>query len=117
MFKSLGKAIAVASVVALGMAGTAHAQKEITVDVEYNEAMLTSEAGANAVLASISRQAITECRTVSLVSSGFYRDEVCELDVIHKAVGKIGVTELASVYENSDLYIEAPTTGIVLASN
>jgi len=116
MFKSFAQSIAGVSILAIGLVGVAHADKAITVEIEYDRALLTSQAGAQDVLESIASQAQRECSSVSL-SSGFYRDEACELDVIHKAGKAIGGTELAAAYEGSDVYIEAPVAGVVLASN
>ncbi len=115
MFKSFAKAIAGVSILAIGLVGVAHADREVSVDIRYDRALLESAAGAERLLDDIADQVRGECTSVSL-SGGFYRDETCELDLIHKAVKAIGGTELASVYEASELYIEAPTTGVVLAS-
>jgi len=117
MIKSFLKSVAGVSVLAITLVGGAQAQTDLTVEVSYDKAALTTEAGADAVLKSISRQAIQNCRSVSLVSSGFFRDEACELEVIRKAVQEIGAETLAEAYAGSDYYIDAPETGVVLAQN
>ncbi|MEM7767385.1 MAG: UrcA family protein [Pseudomonadota bacterium] len=117
MIKTVTKTLAGVSILAISLVGAAHADKTVTANIEYDQAMLQTEAGAAEVLTSISRQAIQECRSVSLVSSGFHRDEVCELDLIHRAVEAIDARQLASVYAASDYYIDTPVLGLVLASN
>ena len=102
----------------LAFAGVAQADQTITAELTYDEALLTSEAGAQSVLNSLHTQSIAECRSLSLISVGFVRDEACELAMVRAAVDKIDVTELASVYQASEMFIDAPeTTGVVLAQN
>ncbi|MEO0754522.1 MAG: UrcA family protein [Pseudomonadota bacterium] len=110
------KSLAAVSVLAVSLTCVAQAETQITVDVEYDAALLQSPAGAETVLSSIASQALVECKIVSRYG-GTHRDEACELDVIHNAVKKIGASELADAYTGSEFFIEAPQTAVVLAQN
>jgi len=50
MFKSFAQSIAGVSILAIGLVGVAHADKAITVEIEYDRALLTSQAGAQDVI-------------------------------------------------------------------
>ena len=85
---------------AVAVAGFAQAEevRTVTAELTYDPALLTTEAGAEATLASFERQAKRACATLSMVSAGFTYDEVCIANMVETAVEEIGSDTLAQTF-------------------
>ncbi|MEM9739976.1 MAG: UrcA family protein [Pseudomonadota bacterium] len=85
---------------AVAVAGFAQAEELTTVTAEltYDASLLSTEAGAEATLASFERQARKACRTLSMVSAGFTYDEACVASMVESAVAEIGNDTLAQTF-------------------
>lgn len=82
-----------AGVVALAPAAFADSSKEITVTLEYDASLLSSEAGAAQVLASLESQADRACLRERALLVTERIDEVCATDLVAKAVAEIHSSE------------------------
>lgn len=84
------KTIATLITAAALVAPTAQAEgTPITVEMKYDSTLLTTEAGAKAVLKSIKAQATEACTSVRPVTGQIRLDRDCRDDLVEKGIGKI----------------------------
>ena len=94
MLKSFVSALALAmSVSPFAMAENS---KEITVEIEYEGALLVSEDGAREVLQSIKSEARNACASTTSMVSARTIDADCEKSVIKASISKIVATRDAA---------------------
>ena len=98
--------------------GAAYAEEfsVVNASLDYAPEKLESAQGAEQVLASLSEQARTYCRSVSMVMVGVQVDQTCVKDIVFQAVNLIDAPKLADAYGDSRLYVGAPSSRITLAS-
>ncbi|MEO1100824.1 MAG: UrcA family protein [Pseudomonadota bacterium] len=103
-----------AGVVALAPAAFADSSKEITVSLEYDSSLLSSEAGAAQVLASLESQVDRAClRERSLIVTERI-DEACATDLLAKAVAEIHNNEADAAVPLAGIFAAEPA--MVLAA-
>ncbi len=76
-------------------------------ELEYDKVLVQTRDGAVEVLESLEAQARQECRVTRAASRTRGVDDVCVLDMVHKAVNEIESDALTAVYADSPLFVEA----------
>lgn len=98
----------VAGAVALAPAAFADSSKEITVALEYDSSLLSSDAGAAQVLASLEAQADRACLRSRTLLVTERIDEACATDVVAKAIAEIHSKESAGAAPLAGIFATEP---------
>ncbi len=102
---TFSRLLAPAALLAASLAVTAPASAEtaktLSVEIQYDNSVLTHEAGARNVLQSLTDQAVSACRYIEPVTRAARLDRDCVDDVVARAVARIDHPVLTQVYTDT----------------